>query len=289
MSRRPARRRGTAVPATDPGDVQPSESRRGAQRAREAAPRLYVYGRGPRPLQWRPFRRASRVTHDARPRTVLEVAGTAVTAPWTSWGWDPALESAGHRGRPGVGSRRVVAEGGVMVSIDCGRVTGHRVDHPTVGPQGPHRASAFAGPGVAYSLVVASPTPEPPNLMFAVLCERALQEKDNTLSLVRIVDSVRVTPPRGSTGTPGPAAVNLQLALGFRAEGPASGELKLRWAAPDGNHQVGAPIPLNMKGGGEGANVIVPLTISGLMPGRYWIEVEFASQLLARVPLRVRS
>ena len=136
--------------------------------------------------------------------------------------------------------------------------------------------------GVAYSQAVTDVLSSP-NLTFAVLCERVLQEKDGVLSIMRIADRVTVTEPVGID--PGLVTVPLQMALGFRPSEPVEGELQLRVQDPSGGQTEPLKMGLLVRGAGEGTNVIIPLTLNRPQTGVYWIEVVFAKQLLARVPL----
>ncbi|MGC2192039.1 MAG: hypothetical protein WA751_06870 [Candidatus Dormiibacterota bacterium] len=132
-----------------------------------------------------------------------------------------------------------------------------------------------------------SPAPKSPNLIFAVICERVMQEKDDVMSIIRVVDTIRVlaTSPR-ATGVQ-PPLIPLNMALGFRPETPLDGELRLEIQSPGGEEFPPMTIPLAMRGGGDGANVVVPLLFNAKEPGLYWVDVTFANRRLARVPLRV--
>lgn len=132
-----------------------------------------------------------------------------------------------------------------------------------------------------------SPAPKSPNLTFAVLCERVMQEKDEVMSIIRIVDTVRVMSVAPGIVGPPPAIVSLNMAVGFRPESAMNGELRLEIESPTGQQLAPMSIPLTMKGGGDGANVVVPLLFNASDPGLYWIDVSFRNRRLARVPLRV--
>ena len=139
----------------------------------------------------------------------------------------------------------------------------------------------------ALHIPVVSPAPKSPNLIFAVICERVMQEKDDVMSIIRVVDTIRVVAASSqSAGTELPL-IPLNMAVGFRPETPIDRELRLEIQSPGDGHLAPMTIPMKMRGGGDGANVVVPLLFNAKEPGLYWIDVSFANRRLARVPLRV--
>lgn len=134
-----------------------------------------------------------------------------------------------------------------------------------------------------------------PFVAVATFCEKVLQDRDNVISVIRVVDQLIVTatgpePPDEMPPTP----ANLTVAIILR-RGKARGrqKLKLRPEAPGGEQrETGAEVWLNLVGDEEaGANVVIDFSGFAVdREGLWWFDVLFgdADQLLARIPLRVR-
>lgn len=126
-----------------------------------------------------------------------------------------------------------------------------------------------------------------PHLAAAVLCEKALEEKDNVHSLIRLVDRITVT--TASAGAMPEIQTGLLLFLGFRS-GSAKGnyEATVVFVDPDGKELTKINIPFFAEGEERGNNIRVNLNELKIQkPGLFWFNVFLAGQLLTRVPLRV--
>jgi hypothetical protein len=140
---------------------------------------------------------------------------------------------------------------------------------------------------------------EGPYLNAALICERVLEEKDGTLSAIRIVDRSTLTLNRALVGPGVPSQVPEGLApivpfavlVSFRS-GDASGtfELQLRLERPDGEiRDVTQPTPLYLAGGDQGTNLVVNVAFNAREAGLYWIRVILAGREITRVPFRIVS
>jgi hypothetical protein len=134
-----------------------------------------------------------------------------------------------------------------------------------------------------------------PFLQFACFCDNVLEEKDGTISLIRVVDSVTQT----ATGTDVPEqmtpfVVALKLVIGLRA-GKARGRygVKIRPEDPSGSQLPAREIPVHLDGDYRGANLLTDFSFAAQLEGVYWFDVFFVrgqgnETLLTRVPLAVR-
>lgn len=134
-----------------------------------------------------------------------------------------------------------------------------------------------------------------PYVNAAVLCERAIQETDGVLTIVRAVDKVTAQPIPGSgdTTAPGgmqPFPLSLSLVVIMKA-GHARGDytLAIRPEDPTGAQLLALETPLSFTGtdDGQGANVVINLNLGIQHEGLYWFDVLLSGELITRVPLRI--
>ncbi len=128
-----------------------------------------------------------------------------------------------------------------------------------------------------------------PYLQTAALCERFLEEKDNVLSLVRLIDQVFLpvaTPASGITYQPLSVWAILTFKSG-QALGPHTVALK---TPPElGLKKPTIEIEVTFQGGFTGVNVMIHL---GLTPGEakegeHWLDAVLDDQVVTRIPLRI--
>lgn len=136
-----------------------------------------------------------------------------------------------------------------------------------------------------------------PYLIAAALCERVLIEKNNTASLIRIIDQVVVQMPP-SVQLPGGVlpsvpqvqpTVALVLAVMFK-NGKLDGTRELRVAvkAPSGLRTTESKTTLLFQGGeAGGVNAFVNLVMGLGEEGVYWFEVWLGEDFQTKCPLRV--
>ena len=131
-----------------------------------------------------------------------------------------------------------------------------------------------------------------PHLKIALLCERALEEKDGVISIIRVVDRFVPMLPAEARNRPGlavplRACAVISLIRGEAERGPH--RLILRIDGPGaqaGNQEV----PFEFEAGGPEAthNALIILDLA-VVEGRYWMNVMVnrADHLVARVPFQV--
>lgn len=127
-----------------------------------------------------------------------------------------------------------------------------------------------------------------PYVQVATLCEKALQEADGVLSIIRVVDRMIVTAQGSEVPTELPQG-HLQLTLvvtlksdDARGRHPVS----LRIQQPSGVYLPERTFDVMFEGEERGVNLILQLQIEAL-EGLFWFDVAINQQLLTRVPLRV--
>jgi hypothetical protein len=129
-----------------------------------------------------------------------------------------------------------------------------------------------------------------PYLMMAVLCERAIREVDEVVSVIRVVDKITNTITGPSVRETLPAVpVTLTLVIMLRAGG-ASGPytVKVGPEPPTGKPPEEQELPINFTGPPEsGVNLIINFGMITSQEGFYWINVRLNDELLTRIPLQV--
>jgi hypothetical protein len=128
-----------------------------------------------------------------------------------------------------------------------------------------------------------------PYLIAALLCERVLQEKDETVSIIRMIDRITLTAPASqSPETLPPLPLNLTLFLSFKS-GSARGRntIKLRIETPSGLKLPEQLIPILFEGEDRGANLILALNMVVDQEGVYWFDILLEEEFITRIPLRV--
>jgi hypothetical protein len=133
-----------------------------------------------------------------------------------------------------------------------------------------------------------------PYLSIAAVCERTLLEKDEVISLIRVIDRLTVlttvTAPSGvevAIPVPPPLPITLvvcfksgnfrgSLPLAIRIETPSS----FRW--PDFQMEV-----LFEGDGDRGSQFVLPMQFPAQDEGLYWFVIELGGEEMTRVPLRV--
>ncbi|MGB8346664.1 MAG: hypothetical protein WCD86_17385 [Ktedonobacteraceae bacterium] len=128
-----------------------------------------------------------------------------------------------------------------------------------------------------------------PYLIAAILCEKVLQEKDETVSIIRMIDRVTLTVPASiSPETLPPLPLNLTLFLSFKS-GSAKGRntIKLRIESPSGIKLPEQLLPILFEGEDRGANLILALNLVIDQEGVYWFDIFLEEELITRIPLRM--
>ncbi len=127
-----------------------------------------------------------------------------------------------------------------------------------------------------------------PYLIAAVICEKVLQEKDETLSIIRMIDRFIVTvSAHGSPESLPPIPFNFAVLISLKS-GKARGRntVKLRIESPSGLKLPDQLLPVLFEGEDRGVNLILNLNLVIDQEGVYWFDVLLEEQLLTRMPLR---
>ena len=128
-----------------------------------------------------------------------------------------------------------------------------------------------------------------PYLNAALLCEKVLQEKDEAVSIIRIVDRITLTTHASlSPETLPPIPVNLYALISFKS-GNAKGRHTVKWITetPSGLRLPEQLLPVLFEGDDRGVNLILNINMVVDKEGVYWFEVRLEDQLLTRIPLRI--
>jgi hypothetical protein len=125
-----------------------------------------------------------------------------------------------------------------------------------------------------------------PYVTAALLCEKVLQEKDETLTLVRIADRVQYSVQGVPKDVKPMVAIQGLVAI---KSGPVTGDhtIKIFAEKPNGERKQVHSMPLKLLGKDHGQNIILSIGIGVEADGIYWIDVVFDDELLTRVPLTI--
>jgi len=125
-----------------------------------------------------------------------------------------------------------------------------------------------------------------PYLSAALLCEKALQETDGVVSLVRIVDRWTVS---GPTEEMPHTAIQTTMVLMFKSgfhRGPA--RLTITPITPRDLRLPAMDIPVHFEGDEDrGVNVVMPMAFPVQESGVYWFAIALDGHIVSHIPLRV--
>jgi len=124
-----------------------------------------------------------------------------------------------------------------------------------------------------------------PLLRIAAFCEKFLQERDGTVSLIRIVDRITV---RGQSKDMPALPVSLFLVVSFMSgfmRGKAS--IRVKPVTPSGKELERVEFPVLFEGEDRGVNIVHNITLVTREEGLYWFDLYVEDELITRIPLRV--
>jgi hypothetical protein len=128
--------------------------------------------------------------------------------------------------------------------------------------------------------------PEGPYLLASILCERVLEEKDGSLTAVRLLDRLLIPEPPNDSAT----IVSLMLLVVLRkGEGSAEHRITFAIRTPSGIRNAfpdSQTVSLG-KESDEGLNLRVGLSLGIQEEGIHWIDVQMDGATVNRIPLRV--
>lgn len=128
-----------------------------------------------------------------------------------------------------------------------------------------------------------------PYVTAALFCERILQEKDDTLSVMRVADKLTLQVPPGGFPEGIKPAIPVIFFLSLKS-GPVVGQrnVTIRAIKPGGRPAKEVQtLPINFLGQDQGQNYIVNIMLGVEEFGLYWFEVVFDEQVLTRTPLMI--
>lgn len=131
-----------------------------------------------------------------------------------------------------------------------------------------------------------------PFVSIAAICERVLQEADNTLSAIRIIDKVGIesppTFPPGTTDDEKLLGFDLWILIVLRSPKPLADCPILLTCCPPSGRVSTEPLGFavaQFAGGASNVNLRCKAILPYEGPGLYWFDVEVANRLVARMPL----
>ena len=125
-----------------------------------------------------------------------------------------------------------------------------------------------------------------PYVTAAILCEKVLQEKDESISLMRIADRVQYRLEGAPKGVKPMVAIQGLVSI---KSGPVTGDHTVRLVIerPNGDRKEAHTQPVKLLGKDHGQNIILNIGLGVEMDGVYWFDVEFDDQLLTRIPITI--
>lgn len=130
------------------------------------------------------------------------------------------------------------------------------------------------------------PNQPKPYVTAALLCERILHEKDESLTVVRIADRIQYQMQGQGLPEGVKPLVTIQGLVSVKS-GPVTGDHKIRIIAekPNGDRKESAVFPVKFLGKDQGQNLILNMHVGVDQDGLYWFDVMFDDELLTRIPL----
>jgi len=128
-----------------------------------------------------------------------------------------------------------------------------------------------------------------PYLIAALLCERVIEEKDGSLSIIRLADKITITIPAETTLRPKPVIALTGLVSLKGGDFSGKGTLSIIKINPKGEREPpkSQPALIDLKGAEQGINTILRMEIGVEQEGVHWFEVLFNNHMLTRIPLTV--
>ena len=128
-----------------------------------------------------------------------------------------------------------------------------------------------------------------PFVTLACICEKALQEKDDVLSIIRMVDVFYL---RQIDGMPSGVATGIEFTVAVSLKsGQIKGTFKVGIVVrlPSGQvNELMEPQPVLLKGDEHGTNVVVRVILEAKEYGLYWFDVLWEGEVLTSIPLRLK-
>jgi hypothetical protein len=128
-----------------------------------------------------------------------------------------------------------------------------------------------------------------PFLCAAFLCQNVLQEKDGSLSAIRIMDRATIHLPSEGLPEGMKPAMDIKGLIAFKS-GDATGDFNLTILVRRPNGTVDGPVvtyPFKLQGGDHGQNIILQIGLGVDEEGLYWFDVRLNDETVTEIPLNV--
>jgi hypothetical protein len=151
----------------------------------------------------------------------------------------------------------------------------------------------MTGPSKSHHALDPSGIPSAPTLRLnaALICEQVLEDKEGTVSVVRIADRLTIDVVGQLPASDEPVIrVPSTLFLVFRRETakPSDHRVRLTVTSPSGVESTVGESTLKIgEGLGQGTDLVLRFEFPVSRLGLYWVNVIADDQLLARVPIEV--
>lgn len=129
-----------------------------------------------------------------------------------------------------------------------------------------------------------------PFLTAALLCERVIEEKDGSLTAVRLVDQLTIEPgPKQPNVVTVVVPLNLSLLVSIREGEPRHAyEVSITLRDPTGNTRKLLPAgQMLVAGPVAGGNFVAHLVFLPQQEGMYFFEIDLDGKFVSRIPLNV--
>lgn len=132
----------------------------------------------------------------------------------------------------------------------------------------------------------------PPYIGAALICDRIIDAKDNTVSLIRLIDTLTVSVPQEAPEI-GTFKIPLELSIFIQVRDCEPEDLAqlggITWNT-DGRPKRQGPFGLEIPATSDLRiyNMNLQLTLHVDKPGVYYVGIEFGNRMLTRIPLRVQ-
>ncbi len=128
-----------------------------------------------------------------------------------------------------------------------------------------------------------------PSVALACLCEKVLQEKDDVMTLVRVVDSFTITSESLPEGLD--RGVELTAVVGVKSvDFSGQGNMTLVLLYPSGrNRELEGSWPFVLEGGAHGGNLVARLRLGASELGLYHLVVRWNGEPLVNIPFMLKA
>lgn len=130
-----------------------------------------------------------------------------------------------------------------------------------------------------------------PFVNVAVFCERALQEADGVLSIIRVIDQITIQaagPEVPNTLPPGHTVEPTLVVVLKPGQARGTQSVQVILEHPDTTRLEAPELSVAFSGGpNNGANLILPMAIKLTSAGLYWTDILVNRRLITRVPLQI--